>query len=254
MEYYQLSGEVLERTVTPYLQRTSGTRSSPSRGGFNWKPQTWEQIACRFFDIVYDAQLRGTSSKRRSKRILRRKIWANFVKGRTTFLTLTFKEDQTDYNAAYNELKKFFKRLSYHYGNKEKHGQNFAYVVVPEQQLKRGARTGKYVWHFHLMLFDVPFLPAKEVKKIWGNGFIKLNAVFGNPEHAGNYMMKYFVKSFSNVEYRRRYSCSQNLKKSYVTTSEWLDDNLRLLYNFETVYENSDGFFYYGRIRLTKRE
>jgi len=244
MDYYTLSGDVLEVSRTPWAPRSSGVCTGLPSG--RWKPMNWDGIANRFFEVVYNAQFSSTASMRRSKRILSRKIWANYVKNRTTFVTLTFKKNVEDYDYAYNELKKFFKRLSYHYCNKEKRGQDFSYVVVPEQQ-------GRGSWHYHIMLFNVPFLCQCEVKKIWGHGSVRLNGIFGSPTHASNYLMKYFVKGFNNVEYRRRYSCSQNLNKAYTTDSPYLLKNLFGMYDFETFHEIYDGYFYYGKIRLTRR-
>ncbi|ARM72089.1 hypothetical protein LMxysn_0454 [Listeria monocytogenes] len=46
----------------------------------------------------------------------------------------------------------------------------FDYIAVPEMQ-KRGA------YHFHILLFGLPYIHTSKYAKIWKNGFVKINKV-----------------------------------------------------------------------------
>lgn len=80
------------------------------------------------------------------------------------FLTLTFKENISSLKSANYEFKKFRHRLEYKFHIK------INYLCVPEFQ-KRGSI------HYHVILFNLPFIDADELSSIWGNGFIKINRI-----------------------------------------------------------------------------
>lgn len=136
------------------------------------------------------------------KRDLRRLINAN-ADDLQKFFTLTFKENITDINIAYDELKKFKMRLKY-YLKKEHQGRELKYVVVVEFQ-KRGAV------HFH-MLCNLPYIPAKKLAELWGNGYIKINKI-ETVDNVGSYVVKYMGKDFKDdrLKGRKRYNRSRNL-------------------------------------------
>jgi len=138
-------------------------------------------------------------------------VWCNFIKNRTSFLTLTFKDNQyADYKQASAEITGFFKRLQYRLYKSKK--ATFKYLLVPELQHKREIP----VWHFHILLFDVPYLDKDVISSVWGLGFVKINAVWNDSRHCANYLVKYFSKAYimDYIKGRRRYYHSLNLASS----------------------------------------
>lgn len=188
------SNEIFEVSSDTRVSRAVGTKSKPRNGSGLRKPEDPRE-----------------GSLRRSKKMLRRFVWCNFIKSRTSFLTLTFRDPKfTDYNLAASTIKGFFQRLSYHlYKSKT---NKFKYILVPEIQLERVDP----VWHFHVMLFDVPYLDSDMLSRVWGHGFVKINAIWNDARHCGNYLVKYFSKAYSTgfIPSRRRYYRSLNLKCS----------------------------------------
>ncbi|MBX0311705.1 MAG: hypothetical protein JHC31_07985, partial [Sulfurihydrogenibium sp.] len=143
----------------------------------------------------------------RTKRTLRR-IILNQEFSKTSFLTLTFKENITDINIARYELQKFLKRLNYHVYHTKK--SKLKYLAVPERQ-ERGA------WHFHILLFDFPFVLNTDLADIWGLGFLKINQVKAkNMMEVYNYISKYITKQFQeNQKHLHKYFTSQGFFKGY---------------------------------------
>lgn len=99
------------------------------------------------------------------------------------FLTFTFADNVTDLDQANGEWKKFRLRLEYRLKKK------LEYVVVVEFQ-KRGAV------HYHAVFFNLPWVPAKVISEVWGQGFIKINRI-EEVDNIGAYVSKYMGK---NVE------------------------------------------------------
>lgn len=124
-------------------------------------------------------------SLKRAKANLRRLINANvgqygkeFI---AKFLTLTFKENIQDIKQANYEFTKFIKRLNYHcFGTKK---ANIKYTCVIEFQ-ERGAI------HYHVIIYNIPYIKASEISNIWGNGFIKINKI-DDIANVGAYVAEY---------------------------------------------------------------
>lgn len=118
----------------------------------------------------------------RAKKTLRRLINANVNEWGESpkFLTLTFAENVTDIKQANYEFKKFIQRLGYTLAIKCK------YSAVIEFQ-KRGAI------HYHVVLYNVPYVPSKDLQKIWGHGFVKVNKI-DKVDNVGAYVTKYMTK------------------------------------------------------------
>lgn len=138
-----------------------------------------------------DKELNREKVFNRARRDLRRLINCNFTDN-SKFLTLTFKDADdisTDIKKSNYELKKFIQRLNYYLGYKVK------YSCVPEIQEERYKNYGVLVWHYHLVLYNVPQkLDVKKLSDIWGKGFIKVN-VIKNVDNVGAYICKYMTKS-----------------------------------------------------------
>lgn len=179
----------------------------------------------------------------RARRDLRRLINANIGRhgGKDVFMTLTFAENIQDVKKANYEFKKFRQRFEYELKEKLK------YVCVVEFQ-QRGAV------HYHLVLFGLPYIPAKVVHQIWGNGFVKLN-LLEDVDNVGAYVTKYMRKSMDDDEDDRlrgqkSYFCSRGLFKPVekVLEKEEIDRLREGLSRFK-VYECDFKNDYTGNVR-----
>lgn len=123
----------------------------------------------------------------------------------TKFMTLTFKENIQDIEYTNYEFNKFIKRLNFNLYKTKK--QQLKYLAVWEQQ-KRGAI------HYHIIFFDLPYIKIKDLEKIWGNGFVKLNKIdVDSKDNRGRYVSKYFSKDIDIKTYKQKsFFKSQNLK------------------------------------------
>ena len=147
----------------------------------------------------------------RAKKNLRRLINANvgqygkeFI---AKFLTLTFKDNIKDIKQANYEFTKFIKRLNYHcFGTKK---ANLKYTCVIEFQ-ERGAI------HYHVIIYNIPYIKASEISNIWGNGFIKINKI-DDVDNVGAYVSEYLGQAYKgqgkNIEDDRLQG-----KKSYFSS------------------------------------
>lgn len=121
----------------------------------------------------------------RRRNNVRRLVCANFTNENCKFLTLTFAENVTDIKACNLEFKNFVKRLKHNYKL-----ENLKYISVIEFQ-KRGAV------HYHVML-NIPYIPQKDLQKLWGNGFVFINKI-DNVDNLGAYLVKYMTKDTSDI-------------------------------------------------------
>ena len=166
------------------------------------------------------------------------------------FLTLTFKENVQDLENANAEVTKFIKRLSYH---AYKINKNVIKFLTVQELQTRGA------WHYHIVLFNVIYIPWADLIKIWGLVGVYINALKKGLD--GTTVAKYIVKYISkgiivgkngnqtnvndngenegdkrlsdydnykkhNMENKKRYQCSRGLKrpierKQKMTRSEY---------------------------------
>ena len=123
---------------------------------------------------------------------------------KSTFLTLTFKENIQDIERANREFTLFIKRLKRYLKN-----QQLKYIATWELQ-QRGAI------HYHLVLFSVPYIDNKKLGELWANGFIKINKIKETVknEAVGVYITKYFVRDLEKkANQKKAYFCSRNLIK-----------------------------------------
>lgn len=121
----------------------------------------------------------------RAKKSLRRLINANvgqYGKEFTAkFLTLTFKDNVKDLDKANYEFKKFIQRLNYYcFGLKK---NNLKYTCVVEFH-----KSG--VIHYHVIIYNMPYVKANDIANVWGNGFIKINKI-DDVGNVGAYVSEY---------------------------------------------------------------
>ncbi|ELC8451723.1 hypothetical protein QYB64_003304 [Clostridium perfringens] len=122
---------------------------------------------------------------RRAMNDLRRLINANFKRGSSRFITLTFKDNVQDLKYSNYEFKKFVKRFEYYLGYKVQ------YTVVIEFQ-KRGAI------HYHAIFYNIPSkLDLPRCREIWGHGSFNCKRI-DNVDNVGAYMVKYLSKNIDD--------------------------------------------------------
>ena len=102
-------------------------------------------------------------------RELERIINCNFVPGRSSFLTLTYKNTMFNDRLSSKDLTRFIGYLYSWYKINYPNSPKFRYVSIRDLQ-KNGSI------HFHVCLFDVEYLPIEVLQKFWkkqGNVFIE---------------------------------------------------------------------------------
>lgn len=136
-------------------------------------------------------------------------------------MTLTYKENITDREYSNYEFKKFIQKLK---RLLKKYGVTDLKYLAPIETQKRGAL------HYHILLFDVPFIPVFEIQKRWIHGNINIKQVKSDGmisdegelipvSRVGLYISKYFSKSFEDKEKSKKaYLSSRNLNKPITET------------------------------------
>jgi hypothetical protein len=124
----------------------------------------------------------------RARRDLRRLINSNInmYSVKSKFVTLTFREHITTLEQANYEWKKFRQRLEDYLE------KCIRYVVVPEF-----TKIGRV--HYHVVFFDIPYIQNKKLQEIWGQGFVKINAI-DDVDNVGAYVCKYMTKCEESEE------------------------------------------------------
>lgn len=122
---------------------------------------------------------------------VRRLVCANFNK-LSTFVTLTFNDKKVQHNIhnvkeCNAEFKKFIKRFKY-YLQAEWNKFELKYLAVIEFQDTNDRRAV----HYHVV-FDVPYIPIKDLTDIWGMGFCFINKI-NHVDNVGAYLIKYMTK------------------------------------------------------------
>lgn len=152
----------------------------------------------------------NTNQRRRDK--IRRLACTNFNNIYDKFLTLTFAENMTNIEECNLLFKKFIMRLKYTYELK-----TLKYLAVIEFQ-ERGAV------HYHVLL-NIPYIPHKELQKLWGNGFVFVNAI-KHVDNLGAYILKYMTKDNNDTRLmgKKAYLTSRNLKQAETIVNHDLKD------------------------------
>ena len=165
----------------------------------------------------------------RASRDLRRLINSNIhtYGVQSKFVTLTFADHVTTFEIANYEFKKFRQRLEYELGFKLK------YAVVPEF-----TKIGRI--HYHLVMFNVPFIKNSRLSEIWSNGFVKINKI-DNVDNVGAYVCKYMSKD--NLDERllgkKCYFTSRGLYKPIeIKEKERVDNLVVALPSYALSYES----------------
>uniref|UniRef100_UPI003F689A82 rolling circle replication-associated protein n=1 Tax=Kurthia senegalensis TaxID=1033740 RepID=UPI003F689A82 len=89
-------------------------------------------------------------------------------------------------------FRSFIKKLNYALFKKH---SGLKYVCVVERQ-ERGAL------HYHIVLFNMPFMPVDDLAKIWGHGFVRINAI-DDVDNLGAYVVKYIEKTMNEMQEKK---------------------------------------------------
>lgn len=124
----------------------------------------------------------------------------NFDSQYDKFITLTFKNNETDVQASNKRFKEFIRKMRQRFGN-------FKYMAVIEFQ-ERGAV------HYHMMS-DLPYIPKPELAHLWGHGFVKINSI-EKVDNLGAYIVKYMNKDNDDprLQGEKGYLCSKGLERA----------------------------------------
>jgi hypothetical protein len=170
----------------------------------------------------------------------------NGQKAKPKFLTLTFKDNETDLKKANYEFMKFIQRLKYRYRLDVK------YLAVVEFQ-KRGAI------HYHLILFNMPYIDQLDaLQAVWGHGFIKLKGI-KEVDNVGAYLCKYLTKETAEkLKEEKSYFSSRGLHQPEVLKNDKKIDQLVAGLGsprFEAEYSNEYiGITKYKQFNLNSQE
>lgn len=213
----------LEQVKKEPMQEEQEENESLNENAENDKQET--NNSCLKFDDKYKRQ---KVSAQRSKKNLERLISANIgqYREKDKFVTLTFKK-HVERDELLLSFKNFIRRM------KRKYGNSFEYIAVVE----RGTRGQKKL-HLHCIFFNLPYVKNSYLRKIWQNGFVKINA-FETEQEIVSYMIKYVEKTLLDDSYvgkgKKFYFTSQNLKKpieSFCTLSE----AVKIINGYETLF------------------
>ncbi len=157
------------------------------------------------------------------------------------FATLTFAENITELKKANRYFENFIKRINYHVGHK------LEYNGVPEFQ-KRGAV------HYHVIFYNLPYIPAAKLAEIWGQGFIKINKI-DDVDNVGAYVCKYLGKNVSDERLagNKCYFSSRGLKKPEEIIEKTQVESVRsALPESSKTFENTFQNDYTGKVEYTQ--
>ena len=117
------------------------------------------------------------------------------------FVTLTFKENITDLKLANTYFRAGIRRLNTFFSLK------LVYLSVVEFQ-ERGAI------HYHVIFFNLPYIPVKKFEKIWSMGYTNIKAI-KRVKNLSAYVCKYLTKETldNRLVGQKVFFCSRHLKR-----------------------------------------
>ena len=171
----------------------------------------YEEFTVCYYDSTKRNKKTGVHDKKllthlaRARREIIELIRLNLVPD-SCLLTLTYKENEQNYDKANTDFKNFVKKIKYNYR------MELQYVRVIELQ-KRGAI------HFHVVVFNPDFcrIPYNDIYKAWGHGAVHIRRIDVlddvTADRVGNYLGKYLTKSKDIAVNKKIYTTSRNLKR-----------------------------------------
>lgn len=229
MKFYNTK-KIISKTITEYIINLDEMTAYNYSGRSGYKRRKFEELS----------EEEQEESLKRQARYYKNKIYevgrlidCNYNK-KSVFLTLTFAENLQDIKKANNEFKLFMKRLNYYLQTTIEDFKSVEYVATWELQ-ERGAI------HYHLILFDFPYIEAKKLEEIWRNGYIKINIIKNKKgemiEKVSSYITKYFTKDLeSKIREKKAYFSSKGLKRPQEHKKQLTDDEINeILVNDEDI-------------------
>lgn len=199
MKFYNTK-EIKSKNITEYIFNIDALTAFDFKRRPGRKRRDFEELS----SIEKAESMQRRKAYYQDKRFKIKRIIDCNYDDKSTFLTLTFKENIQDIERANREFTLFIKRLKRYLKN-----QQLKYIATWELQ-QRGAI------HYHLVLFSVPYIDNKKLGELWANGFIKINKIKETVknEAVGVYITKYFVKDLEKkANQKKAYFCSRNLIK-----------------------------------------
>lgn len=196
-EFKRYGNYIYHNNFTPLRLITRNTKKPKN---IRWEERTEEQI-----------QKSKKISLARSKATLKALLLCNLPYGNPKFLTLTYANPQHDEKRAKLDFNKFIKRLKYHTNPK------LRYIAVPEEHNSATTRPDRlHSYHFHILVFDLNYLPAKVYSDVWKHGFIKVNRIDNSHMRVASYICKYVTKQDVLQKSSRRFLSSRNVYRPFV--------------------------------------
>ena len=178
---------------------------------------------------------------RNAKRMIKRLINANYKKGSSRLLTLTYKANVQDIDKAYNDFRKWIRVM-----NKE-YGYHIKYVSIPELQdgSRREDKLGRYAIHFHIILFNIPKkMDLPRMRILWIHGSVNVKRL-KDCDDIGSYLTMYMDLNSDKFVGRKIYLRSHGLENPIekkennpVDISQYLGQGYKLKYH--NTYTNSE--------------
>ncbi len=141
-----------------------------------------------------------------------------FKKGwRVRHLILTYKEEMECRTRLAADWEKAEKRFKTYFVSKglctEEALKDIHYVVTAEIQKEREQKTGKKVWHLHVIIFS-PYTSLRDIYRVWGFGSVKIKKRdLSDVSSLGLYLAKYMSKDFDEGTFnKKRFFCSRNVR------------------------------------------
>lgn len=283
--------KIVSKTMTEYLICLDDVI------GYNYKAKT--KYNRRKFEELSEEEKEESKARQESyykRKIfdIERLIDCNF-NDKSTFLTLTFARNLEDLPEANKEFNLFIKRLKYYLKKldeaneddentedvkddeaveaventedvkddeadetdenteDDEEKESLKYISIWERQ-ERGAI------HYHVIMFNLPFVEAKKLEEIWKNGFIKINLIKDEDKATGSvstYLTKYFVKDIAErVREKKAYFSSRNLEKPKEWKQRLTDDEINeiLVNDKDILYQKEfDGKVFIGTVGKEKK-
>lgn len=157
------------------------------------------------------------NTQRARREAVRNLATANFDCN-SKFVTLTFRDgvgfDIRDVKSCNKAFHLFVMRLKHRY-------KELKYLAVVEFQDK----NGRGAVHYH-MICNLPFVKKSELSRIWGNGFVKINAI-DKVDNVGAYISKYMAKDLDDTRLQglKAYMYSRTLCKP-VELTNWREGDI----------------------------
>lgn len=224
VETYEYSEPISRGYKVPETKKQSGRKKKIGETAKNIRIRTVNRARANFIRLV------NTNVFKYKKR--------SGEQFKPVFLTLTFKSKIEDLKKANYEFKKFRERLNY-YLKTDSFNNRLHYVSKPEYQKRESI-------HYHVLFFNLPFIPVKILSDLWGNGSVKVNAIeFEDVGNIGAYMSKCFDLTNDKFAGEKSYSCSRGLIKPKVlygdSVVERVESELTGKEIYRRVYLNDQG-------------